>query len=197
MRYLAAVGLVLVLLVAGLVGLAYSGLPSVAASADEPGTLRWLLQTTRQHSVARHAAQITVPDLSQGELVTAGAADFNAMCAHCHGGPGREPFVAAGDMSPPPPDLGQVAGRRSPAELFWVIKHGIRMTGMPAWGATHSDAELWELVAFVDRLPTLSPADYRGLVAQARADGHGLHHEDHPRAASESAEPGHAHGHGN
>ena len=140
MRYLAAVGLVLVLLVAGLVGLAYSGLPSVAASADEPGTLRWLLQTTRQHSVARHAAQIAVPDLSQGELVTAGAADFDAMCAHCHGGPGREPFVAAGDMSPPPPDLAPVAGRRSPAELFWVIKHGIRMTGMPAWGATHSDA---------------------------------------------------------
>jgi mono/diheme cytochrome c family protein len=185
MRLILVTAVVVLLFGGGAVGLAYSGLPNVAASQAEPGPLRWLLQTTRQHSVARHAAQIAVPDLSGDQLVTDGAADYDAMCAHCHGGPGREPFVAAGDMSPPPPDLAQVAGRRSPGELFWVIKHGIRMTGMPARGATHSDGELWALVAFIERLPGLSAADYRRLLERAAAEGHEHHHAHSVHAALE------------
>jgi mono/diheme cytochrome c family protein len=190
MRFFLAVAAVLLLSVGGAVGLAYSGLPNVAASQADPGPLRWLLETTRQHSVARHAARIAVPDLSGDELVTDGAADFDAMCAHCHGGPGREPFVAAGDMSPPPPDLGRVAPQRSPAELFWVIKHGIRMTGMPAWGVTHSDGELWALVAFIERLPGLSAAGYDRLLERAAAEGHEHHHEHSAHAALEGSGSG-------
>jgi mono/diheme cytochrome c family protein len=63
--------------------------------------------------------------------------------------PGRKPFLGAGYMNPSPPDLAKIAPERSPQELFWVIKHGLRMTGMPAWGPTHGDEQLWDLVAMV------------------------------------------------
>jgi mono/diheme cytochrome c family protein len=192
MRFLAAVGLILVLFMAGAVGFAYSGLPSVAATADDFGPLRWLLKTTRQHAIERRAAEIAAPELSERALVVSGATAFDEMCARCHGAPGRDPFLGARDMSPPPPDLGGVAGKRSPAELFWAIKHGIRMTGMPAWGATHSDDQLWELVAFIKQLPAFSAGDYRSLTDQGAADNHhGHHHKDHVQVMSGDVERHH------
>ncbi|MGA7982571.1 MAG: cytochrome c [Chromatiaceae bacterium] len=192
MRFLSAVGLILVLSVAGAVGFAYSGLPSVAATTDDSGPLRWLLKTTRQHSIERRAAEIVAPELSERVLVVSGATAFDEMCARCHGAPGRDPFLGARDMNPPPPDLGEVAGKRSPSALFWMIKHGIRMTGMPAWGATHSDDQLWEMVAFIKQLPALSAADYRRLADQGTADNHqGHHHQDHLHAVSDDVERHH------
>ncbi|MDZ7752920.1 MAG: cytochrome c [Gammaproteobacteria bacterium] len=176
MKLLSAVILVTVLAAAAVVGLAYSGIPEVSATTDEPAALRWLLRTIRQQSVERRAAAITVPDLSGDATVTAGARAFDEICASCHGAPGREPFVGARDMSPAPPRLADRGAERSPAELFWIIKHGIRMTGMPAWGPTHGNDELWELVAFIRRLPALDAAGYEQLVARAGDDGHAHAH---------------------
>jgi hypothetical protein len=86
--------------------------------------------------------------------VSAGAAAFREMCAGYHG---------ARDMNPPPPDLTQIVAERTPAELFWVIKHGIHMSRMPAWGPTHSETDLWGLVAFLQRLPGRSADTYEQL----------------------------------
>jgi hypothetical protein len=80
-------------------------------------------------------------------------------------------------LSPRPPNLADTARFYTPAELFWTVKHGIRMTGMPAWGE-HSDAELWATVAFVEKLPGMTEQDYAKLVAASRAQG-GHHHQGH------------------
>ncbi len=194
MRRILIVAAVAVLAAGGTVGFAYSGLFDVSASATEPGVVRWLLQTTRERSVRRRAESIAAPDQSDEKQVAAGGRAFGEMCAGCHGAPGLDPMLGARDMNPPPPDLIKAAAERTPAEFFWVIKHGIRMTGMPAWGATHSDTQLWELVAFLERLPELAAEDYRQLTERSGDDDHRHDHRDPVQAESEGHEPGgHAH----
>jgi len=193
MRILIGFALLLALAVATAAGVISGGLIDVAATASEPGPLRWLLETTRERSISRRAEGIRVPDLSGDALVVAGASGFDDMCAVCHGTPGHEPFIAAADMNPPPPrlDSGE-ASELDPAKRFWVIKHGIRMTGMPAWGRTHSDEEIWSLVAFLGRLPGMDADTYRHL---AESDVH--HHHDQGFGArcggDEHEREGHAH----
>ena len=96
-------------------------------------------------------------------------------------------------MDPEPPDLGKVAKKRTPAELFWVIKHGIRMTAMPAWGPTHSDTQLWALVALIERLPDLSAQEFRQLVKQA---GNGDEGHGHTHGATSAGPDAHGQGGG-
>ena len=190
MKLLSAIIFVVLISTAGIVGLAYSGIPDVSATGEESAVVRWLLETTRRQTVEQRAAAINVPDLTGSSDIAAGAGAFDEMCAGCHGAPGREPFVGARDMSPQPPDLAKRAADRSPAELFWVIKHGIRMTGMPAWGPTHEDDELWEVVAFAKRLPELDAAGYRELVSRAGAGGHAHTHGDQGGAGGSAAQKG-------
>lgn len=192
MRPLLIFGAVAVLAVGGAIGLAHSGLIDVSASANEPTVVRWLLRTTRESSVRQRAADIAVPDLSAEAHTESGARAFGEMCAGCHGAPGREPMLGAQDMNPPPPDLAETANARTPAELFWVIQNGIRMTGMPAWGPTHSDAQIWELVAFIERLPEVSADDFRQMATRSGGDDHG---HDHGRSAPKETEEPHPGGH--
>lgn len=134
-------------------------------SAQKPHwtAISWVLETVRDRSIKAHAANIVVPaGLDDHARIAEGFVHYRAHCAVCHGGPGVEPDDIARGMYPNPPDLRQTAGHRSPAELFWVVKNGIKMSGMPAWG-DHGDAELWPVVAFVQQLPSLSAADYLAL----------------------------------
>ena len=189
MRIILFLPTILILAAARVAGLAYSGLVDVSAKVHESGAVRWLIETTRKRSVQRRADGIAVPELRAQAGVAVGAAAFEDMCAGCHGAPGREPILEARDMNPTPPDLAELSTERNPAEVFWVIKHGIRMTGMPAWGASHTDSQLWQLVAFIRRMPGLSADEYRQL-AQHGGDGHGHGHAGAPRC-----EPaGHDHG---
>lgn len=188
MKTLKTLVFIAVLLLAGVVGYAYSGLFDVAASSKDGPVLHWVLETTREQSIERRAEGIAVPDLSPPPRAANGARAFDDMCAGCHGAPGRQPFTGAQDMNPAPPDLAKVAGDESPAELFWVIKHGIRMTGMPAWGATHTDDELWDVVAFLRELPDLSPERYERLAAAG--SGHS-HSDDHGHEAGTEGQHSH------
>jgi mono/diheme cytochrome c family protein len=192
MRCLSASVLVVVLSVAAGIGFVYSGWADISATGTESAPVRWLLKTTRGHAVARQASEIRVPDLSAPALAAYGASAFDQMCAGCHGAPGRKPMLGAGYMNPKPPDLADVAGQRTAAELFWVIKHGIRMTGMPAWGPTHSNDQLWALVALVERLPDLSEEAFRQLVQQAGDQDH-AHQHAHGTSADEPGTQGHDH----
>ena len=81
-------------------------------------------------------------------------------------------------MNPEPPNLAELPERPAPNELFWAIKNGIRMTGMPAWGKSHSDEAIWELVAFVEQLPGLSSAEYNTMLSEASAGGHGHEYDE-------------------
>jgi hypothetical protein len=182
--------LALVALVLGIaVAYTYSGLQDVSADAEHLGFTGWWLETVRKQSVARAARDVDVrlPDPITEDILLRAVIGYEDMCAQCHAPPGREPTAQARGLNPGPPDLAEAALGHPPEELFWVTRHGIRMTGMPAWGLTHTDAELWELVALVLRFPEMTGADYEALLAAAREAGleHHHDHEDH----------GHDHGH--
>jgi mono/diheme cytochrome c family protein len=156
----------------GAIGFAYSGLYDHRASTPHSGVVHWLLSTTSHNSIERQANEVIVPDLSDTALAHAGINDFDAMCVACHGAPGKDPEAMGQGLNPRAPDLVESAAHMNPAELFWVTKHGIRMTGMPAWGATHDDDALWPVVAFMTTLPDLDAEGYQALLASATGMGH-------------------------
>lgn len=175
----------IVAVVAGAAAFIYSGIYDIGASSPHGPVSSWILETTMHASVERRADQVEVPDLGDRSLVLAGVNDFEQMCVQCHGAPGREAAALGKGLTPPPPDLSESAREMSAAELFWITKHGVRMTGMPAWGETHGDEALWPVVAFMTKLPELDAAAYDDLLESAEGMGH--HAED--AAAAGSQEP--------
>ena len=120
-------------------------------------------------SVAGRAEYVESPALTEA-MVASGAKRYKAMCAHCHGGPGVEKSEWAKGMLPQPPHLPEVASKWKANEVYWLVKHGVRMSGMPAFGPTHSDDQLWEIAAFVKRLPGMTQGTYAGF---GNSSGHG------------------------
>lgn len=147
---------------------AWSGYYNIGADAPHwPLTYRFL-DMTRSRSIQQHARSIEVPNLDDPALILKGAGQYAAMCTGCHLAPGmRESELRAG-LYPKPPLLAE--DRIDPREAFWIIKHGIKLTGMPAWGATHDDDTIWSIVAFVHKLPGMTPAQYKDIVAKAPPD---------------------------
>jgi mono/diheme cytochrome c family protein len=152
----------------------FAGLYDVAATSPHWRMTAWLLETARTRSIKAQAAGIQAPPgLGDPAKVIIGVEHYAAHCAVCHGAPGVPKGDIAHGLYPPPPDLAKVATLYSPAELFWILKHGLKMTGMPAWN-DHSDEELWATVAFLKRLPDMGDQEYAGLVMTSIA--HGGHH---------------------
>jgi cytochrome c553 len=141
----------------------WSGVYSVAASRGHWAIMEWLLTFAMRNSVKTHALGIDVPPLDRPDLVTLGAGHFHSGCAFCHGAPGVPISPVAQSMLPPPPNL--TSGMRDwrDRELFWIVKNGIKYTGMPAWAAQQRDDEVWSLVAFLRRLPALDAKSYADL----------------------------------
>lgn len=147
------VAVLVVLAIAGGLGVMYSGLVDVAASKPEGPVASWVLDTTMVHSVRRHAAGFA-PDLSRADL-NKGAADYSGACAMCHGGPGDEPASDIGKgLNPPPPDLREAAGDWSAGEIYWIVEHGIKMTGMPSFGKTLQPDQLRNITELIVKMPT-------------------------------------------
>lgn len=142
---------------------AWSGLYSVAANRGHWAVTNAILTFGMRNSVKTHAIGIEVPPLDSQDLSTLGAAHFHSGCAYCHGAPGVPISPIAQSMLPPPPDLSTSMREWHDRELFWIVKNGIKYTGMPAWVAPQRDDEVWALVAFIRRLPELDPAAYRDL----------------------------------
>ncbi len=172
-------------------GIAYSGIYDIAA--DEPHwplTMR-AIEFVRERSIAAHAVTENVPDLSDPERIALGAEHYSAMCVGCHLAPGVEASELRTGLYPMPPDLSAHGGHRTPSESFWIVKHGIKMTAMPAWGKTHDDESIWGLVAFLQKLPSLDAATYGQLVGKSEAeDGHGHEHGEGEAASSSTAGAG-------
>jgi len=154
----------------------YSGAYNVAASEPHSGPVFRLMETARLRSIQNHAKGIEPPaNLGKPERLVAGVSHYAEHCAGCHGAPGVESDDMAEGMYPKPPNLTDVSKRLSSAELFWILKNGIKMTGMPSWG-DHSEDDLWNIVAFLEKLPGMSPDAYHGLTEQAEAaGGHHVH----------------------
>lgn len=103
--------------------------------------------------------------------VAAGFGDYDGACAACHGGPGVARADWASGMTPTPPYLEDAARRWRAEELYWIVGQGVKMTAMPAWTETRTDAQLWDLVAFLEALPYLTAADYARMRAAAAGRG--------------------------
>jgi mono/diheme cytochrome c family protein len=149
----------------------YFGVFNVAANDPHwPITYR-ILETARIQSIKARAAGIKAPtNLNDHARIVGGTSHFADHCASCHSAPGVEAEDMAEGMYPKPPALTNAAKKWTPSELFWIVKNGIKMSGMPSW-ADHGDEDLWNIVAFIEKLPGLSEADYGKLVAESAAAG--------------------------
>jgi mono/diheme cytochrome c family protein len=179
----AAVGFVLLLV--------YLGVFNVAADVPHSAFVSTVIKLVRDRSIAVRIKDVRVPLLNDAKLVADGAEHYAAMCAVCHLAPGGSPSEMREGLYPQPPNLAK-GGDAVPARQFWVIKHGIKMSAMPAWGKTHDDRSIWAIVAFVQRLPQLTPDQYRAL-AEPRGDPDG---HDHRRGAADEHGGEGSHGHG-
>jgi mono/diheme cytochrome c family protein len=117
--------------------------------------VEWLLAFSMRQSVETHTIGITAPRLDDANLVRLGAAHFHGGCAYCHGAPGTPISPTAKHMLPAPPELSAAVKDWTATELFWIVKHGIKYTGMPSWAALERDDEVWAVVAFLQKLPAL------------------------------------------
>lgn len=179
--------------VVGLLGLAYvySGAYNVAASNDLAPATRWLFGTVTETSIRSHAEPLAEPIEADTAVLLTGASHYDEMCAMCHGAPGVEMSEFARGMKPEPPEMGHAAEEWSAGELLWILRHGIKHTGMPAFGPTHSEEDLRAVVAFVQQLPEMTPDAYRQWTARAAEAGH-AHGDDaaHGSAAADTASTG-------
>jgi cytochrome c1 len=154
-------------LVAGAV--VYGGLYNVAATEQHLQPVFTLLEIAMRQSVRLRARHIEPPPLADEAMVLRGAGCFRDKCAQCHGAPGVAQDDIGKSMQPLPGPLVDAPRHWKARELYWVTRHGIRMSGMPAWQYRLSDAELWSVVAFMQRLPELDAAQYAGLMRQVPA----------------------------
>ena len=163
---LAVLGALLVTIAAVAIAI-YAGVYNIAADVPHTQPVYWLLETARERSIEVRAKGVTVPsDLSDPKRIESGAGQYAEMCAGCHLAPGMKRTEISRGLYPRAPELRRKR-HSTPAEDFWVVKHGLKMTGMPAWGVTHDDEILWDVVAFLRKLPELTPDRYRSLVQSA------------------------------
>jgi mono/diheme cytochrome c family protein len=165
-RSVLVLGALLVLVAAAAVGI-YALLDNIAAVVPHTQPVYWLFETVRERSVAARARDIVVPkNLDDANRISKGADEYAEMCSGCHLAPGMERTEISRGLYPRAPELRHKTDL-TPAEQFWIVKHGVKMTGMPAWGVTHDDELLWDVVAFVRKLPELTPEQYETMVKTA------------------------------
>ena len=186
----AIAGFVLVLVVGALV-LISTGAYNIAATTPHTRLARWLMSTTQKRSVAARADEIPSPPPVDSAMVREGFEEYHEMCVACHGAPGIERGTLGKGINPKPPNLAKESSEWSDRELFWITKHGIKMAGMPAFGVTHSDEELWGIVAFLRRLESMSPEEYRRWANEEQTHAHAGMVETAPQADARMEETGH------
>ena len=161
MKRLAAGATLGMLIIAAVVS---SGVISIKASSGHWAVTAWILDFAKRRSVATRSLGIEPPPLEDDALVRLGAAHYDRGCRPCHGIPGSPLPVVPARMTPHPPDLGRQIGRWQPRELFYIVAHGIKFTGMPAWPSPLRHDEVWAVVAFLRTLPGLEPSGYARLI---------------------------------
>jgi mono/diheme cytochrome c family protein len=160
---------IIVVIVSGW-ALVEAGAYDVAADVPHTRLVHWFLSEVRRHSIAVRSREIVLPDnFGSPAQVSAGAGLYADMCSGCHLAPGMEKTEISQGLYPAAPELFHPTDL-TPQEEFWVIKHGVKMTGMAAWGKTHSDVLIWDMVAFLQKLPSLSSRQYQALVKSAPED---------------------------
>jgi hypothetical protein len=137
-----------------------SGIYNVAASKPHTKLIFWVTRETMIHSVRRHAASVTPPRHFTGAQIIAGFCKYEARCVGCLGAAGVARQQWAGSMEPAPPYLLDINQRFSRPQLFWIVKNGFKMTGMPSWKSEMRDPEIWSVVAWLEASAKLPPDTY-------------------------------------
>lgn len=150
---------------------AWSGLFNVAASSGHWPVTDWFLHWVMRNSVKTHAAFSAPDDPKAPRVLVSAAGHFAGACASCHGAPGQRPSPVMQAATPPAPDLSVNARQWTDKQLYWILKHGVKYSGMPAWPAPERGDEIRAMVAFVRALPGMTPAQYRALTQDAAAAG--------------------------
>ncbi|OZA29414.1 MAG: cytochrome C [Hydrogenophilales bacterium 17-61-9] len=209
-RFLMGVLATLVVGVAIGAAVVYSGTFDVSADTPHSPLVHRLIETTRERAIERRAREVAAPaNLADAERVRRGAGNYAAMCMECHLAPGQANSEIRMGLYPAPPDLARPAStpENIAARQFWIIKHGIKATGMPAWSKGGiEDEAIWDMVAFLQQMPALTPGQYLALVESSDGHSHGgitdmkdMHGESGgtptapPKARGHDNSDGHAH----
>ncbi len=174
---------VLVLLAIVSLGVAFyffTGRYNVAATSPHWDITLEILEMVRNQSIRRYSESVSVPQsLDDPKLREIGFHHYHEMCRLCHGAPGYERTEFARGLYPSPPHLASEAIQKewSDAKLYWIVDNGLKMTGMPSFGVTHSEKQMWGIIAFLKLLPSLKPDEYRSMVeSAAKETNQGEHH---------------------
>ncbi|SMN16645.1 Cytochrome c family protein [uncultured Candidatus Thioglobus sp.] len=158
----------------------FSGSYNVAATDEHWDITTKLLELVRDRSVHSASENIIVPELNDIEMISNGAKNYDAMCVQCHLAPGAPKTELNQALYPKPPTFhkNDDKHKHSPAETFWAIKNGFKMTGMPAWGEFHTEQQLWEMTAFLQELKGMSADRYFELVGEGGHSHKESSHDD-------------------
>lgn len=170
LKHFFAVCAAAILIAAGVTAVLFSGAYNFAADDEHLPIVSLMIAKARNASIESRAKVIQVPSLKSTEMVIAGAGNYQAMCAQCHLSPGLKDTELRAGLYPRPPNLSRAI--IDPAVAFWTIKHGVKASGMPAWGRSMPDEDIWSLVAFLREMPTLDSAAYRQLVDKSAGHSH-------------------------
>ena len=178
-------------------GFVWSGIYNIGADDTHTRPVYSTLQALRERSIEVRANKLQVPaDLSDPVRIRQGAGNYNAMCTGCHLGPGMQDTELSMGLYPAPPNLSKETVDADTA--FWVIKHGIKASGMPAWGKSMDDEYIWNMAAFLQALPKLTPEQYQALVASSGGHSHGGGESEghaHAEGGEDHHDEGDAHAH--
>lgn len=188
MRFIGALIFWIVIAIIAFFAFAFSGIYQVGADVPHWSVTRHAIDMVREHAVDRRIADIKPPPLDDPALIKLGAEHYSEMCTGCHLAPGMGHSELRDGLYPQPPNLTRFAP--NPAEAFWIIKHGLKMTAMPAWGATHDDHTIWAMVAYLQKQPRMSVEEFHSLTANASGmEGHEAAPSAAPAPAGTAALP--------
>ena len=165
-----------------------SGVYNIAATEKHWPVTEKLIEWMRISSVNAHVKSMEVPSLDSTDMdmIVTGATHYHAMCTGCHLAPGMKPTELSIGLYPQAPVFYQREATIDPAKAleqmrayFWVIKNGIKMTAMPAWGLSHDDATIWAMVAFISRMSGLTHAHHQALTHSTQGSVSAHDHHDH------------------
>lgn len=193
MRFLLGILFGFFLLAAGVSAILFTGMFNTAATVPTSGIEKTIGALALDKSVAKRATDKKTPLPDLPEVKREGLVHYRENCLVCHGAPGVEAGEIGSGLNPAPPDLTLPRIQaRSDGDLFWLTSQGIRMTGMPAFAPTHSEEEIWTIVAFLRHLPALT-AQEQALLKAGREASEGHHDEAPQEGGSAPAKPGHSH----